>query len=136
MKSIGIEIVDAPLAANVIFGPTGIPGSNYDLADFAWVTLPDPAGFVPTWECGGGANYLNYCNRMATRLLERSNVELDPKKRLAEIAQADALMADDVPAIPLYARPNPLIYKSNIVGMKNNPTQIGFTWNIEQWKWK
>jgi peptide/nickel transport system substrate-binding protein len=136
LKSIGIEIVDAPLAANVIFGPTGIPGSNYDLADFAWVTLPDPAGFVPTWECGGGANYLNYCNRAATKLLERSNVELDPKKRLAEIAQADALMANDVPSIPLYARPNPLIYKSAIAGMKNNPTQIGFTWNIEQWKWK
>jgi peptide/nickel transport system substrate-binding protein len=136
LKSIGIEIVDAPLPANVVFGPTGIPGSNYDLADFAWVTIPDPAGFVPTWECGGLSNYLNYCNRKASKLLEASNTELDPQKRAADFAQADVLMANDLPSIPLYARPNPLIYKSNILGMKNNPTLIGFTWNIEQWKWK
>src|SRR5262249_53706709 len=56
LKSIGIEIVDAALPANVVFGPTGIPSANYDLADFAWVTAADPAGFVPTWGCGGEAN--------------------------------------------------------------------------------
>ena len=49
--------------ANVVFGPTGIPSGNYDLADFAWVTSPDPAGFVPIWGCGGESNYMNYCNR-------------------------------------------------------------------------
>ena len=67
LKDIGIEIVDASLPANVVFGPTGIPSSNYDLANFAWVTSPDPAGFVPTWGCGGESNYLQYCNRAATR---------------------------------------------------------------------
>ena len=46
LKSIGIEIVDAALPANVVFGPTGIPSANYDLANFAWVTAADPAGFV------------------------------------------------------------------------------------------
>src|SRR6202008_1058559 len=80
LKDLGIEIVDAALPANVVFGPTGIPSGNYDLADFAWVTLPDPAGFVPTWGCGGESNYLNYCNRAATRLMEASNSELNPVK--------------------------------------------------------
>jgi peptide/nickel transport system substrate-binding protein len=136
LKSIGIEIVDASLPANVVFGPTGIPGSNYDLADFAWVTAADPAGFVPTWGCGGEANYLNYCNRKATRLLEASNSELDPAKRSVLFQQADAMMANDVPSIPLYARPNPLVWKSAVVGMKNNPSNVGFTWNMEEWGWK
>jgi peptide/nickel transport system substrate-binding protein len=136
MKSIGIDIVETPLAANVVFGPTGFPSGNYDLANFAWVTLPDPAGFVPTWSCGGLQNYLNYCNRAATKLLDQSNVELDPVKRAKLFQQADALMAKDVPSIPLYSRPNPLIYKSSIIGMKNNPSNVGFTWNVEEWKWK
>jgi peptide/nickel transport system substrate-binding protein len=136
MKSIGIEIDDAALPANVVFGPTGIPSSNYDLANFAWVTAPDPAGFVTTWSCGGLQNYLNYCNRKATALLAASQSELDPTKRAADFAQADALMAKDVPSIPMYSRPNPLIYKSSIVGMKNNPSNVGFAWNIEAWKWK
>jgi peptide/nickel transport system substrate-binding protein len=136
MKSIGIEIVDAALPANVVFGPTGIPSSNYDLANFAWVTSPDPAGFVPTWGCGGESNYLLYCNRAATRLMEASNSELDPAKRAALFAQADSLMANDVPSIPLYSRPNPLIFKSAIGGMKNNPANVGFGWNAEEWFWK
>jgi len=136
MKSIGIEIVDAALPANVVFGPTGIPSANYDLAGFAWVTAADPAGFVPTWGCGGESNYLTYCNRTATKLLEASNSELDPVKRAKLFQQADVLMANDVPSIPLYARPNPLIYKSDVLGMKNNPSNIGFSWNMEEWHWK
>ena len=136
LKTIGIEIVDASLPANVVFGPTGIPGSNYDLADFAWVTAADPAGFVPTWGCGGEANYLQYCNRKATRLLEASNSELDPAKRATLFQQADAMMANDVPSIPLYARPNPLVWKSAVTGMKNNPSNVGFSWNMEEWGWK
>jgi peptide/nickel transport system substrate-binding protein len=136
MKNIGIEIVDAALPANVVFGPTGIPSSNYDLANFAWVTSPDPAGFVPTWGCGGESNYLQYCNRAATRLMEASNSELDPAKRQGLFAQADKLMANDVPTIPMYSRPNPLVWKSAIGGMKNNPASVGFGWNAEEWFWK
>ena len=136
MKNIGIEIVDASLPANVIFGPTGIPESNYDLADFAWVTAADPAGFVSTWGCGGQANYLNYCNRKATKLLDESSSQLDPSKRARLFQRADALMANDVPSIPLYARPNPLVWRSAVTGMKNNPSNVGFTWNMEEWGWK
>jgi peptide/nickel transport system substrate-binding protein len=136
LKSIGIEVVDAALPANVVFGPTGIPSGNYDLANFAWVTSPDPSGFVPTWGCGGESNYLNYCNRAATRLMEQSNSELNPAKRAALFARADALMSVDVPSIPLYSRPNPLVYKSAVSGMKNNPSNIGFGWNAEEWFWK
>src|SRR5580765_4580222 len=73
LKDVGIEIVDAPLPANVFFGPTGIPSSNYDLANFGWVTSPDPGPYVPIWGCGGESNYLGYCNRTATRLMEASN---------------------------------------------------------------
>jgi len=136
LKSIGIDIVDAALPANVVFGPTGIPSSNYDLAGFAWVTTADPAGFVPIWGCGGLTNYLTYCNRAATKLLDKSNSELDPEKRALLFQQADKMMANDVPSIPLYARPNPLVWKSSVLGMKNNPSNIGFTWNIEDWGWK
>ena len=124
------------LPANVVFGPTGIPSSNYDLANFAWVTSPDPAGFVPTWGCGGESNYMQYCNRAATRMLEASNSELNPGKRAALFQKADALFANDIPTIPMYSRPNPLIWKSGIVGMKNNASLTGFAWNAQDWHWK
>jgi peptide/nickel transport system substrate-binding protein len=136
LRSIGIEILAGPKPANVVFGPTGIPSGDYDLANFAWVTSPDPSAYVPTWSCGGASNYLNYCNREATKLLEASNSELDPVKRRKEFQQADALMANDVPTIPMYSRPNPLIWKSDLLGMKNNASLAGFGWNMEEWRWK
>jgi peptide/nickel transport system substrate-binding protein len=136
LRAIGIRVTDNSLPANVVFGPTGIPSGNYDLANFAWVTSADPSGFVPTWGCGGESNYLNYCNRAATKLLEASDSQLDPKKRASLFQQADAKFANDVPSIPLYSRPNPLIWKTGLLGMKNNPSLIGFAWNAEEWHWK
>jgi peptide/nickel transport system substrate-binding protein len=136
LKDIGIEIVDSPLPANVAFGPTGIPSGNYDLANFSWITSPDPAVYVPIWGCDGESNFLGYCNRAATRLMERSNSELDPRKRAALFAKADALMANDVPTIPLYSRPNALAWKSGLTGIENNASFTGFAWNTEQWRWK
>jgi peptide/nickel transport system substrate-binding protein len=136
LRSIGIKVDNSPLPANVIFGPNGIPSGNYDLADFAWVTSPDPAGYVPIWGCGGEANYLQYCNRKATKLLEQSDSTLDPKKRMSLFRQADKLFANDVPTVPLYSRPNPLVWKSSLLGLKNNASLTGFAWNLEQWHWK
>ncbi len=135
LKSIGIDVVDAALPANVIFGPTGIPSGNYDLADFAWVTSSDPSAFVPTWGCGGLSNYLHYCNPAATKLLVASNTELNAARRMKEFQRADALLAADVPSIPLYSRPSPLIWKSGVLGMRNNPSLTGFSWNMEDWNW-
>jgi hypothetical protein len=34
----------------------------------------------------------------------------------------------------LSTRPNPLIYKSDVLGMKNNPSNVGFGRNAEEWK--
>ena len=136
LKNIGIEIVDAPLPAKVVFGTTGIPSSNYDLANFAWITAADPAAFAPIWGCAGESNYLQYCNRTATQLLDGTTTELDPKKRAALFQRVDALLAKDLPSIPLYSRPDPLIWRSGIAGMNNNPSRTGFAWNMEQWRWK
>ena len=35
--------------------------------------------------------------------------------------------------IPLFQKPTQLGYKGTIGGVKDNPTQDGFTWNIEDW---
>jgi peptide/nickel transport system substrate-binding protein len=136
LKAIGIQIVSSPLPGNVLFTSGGLPSGNYDLADFAWTTSPDPSGFVPVWSCAGASNFLGYCNRVATNILTETSLTPDPVKRRALFERADALFAKDVPTIPLYSQPSPLVTKSGLVGLKNNPSPTGFTWNIEQWRWK
>jgi hypothetical protein len=45
-------------------------------------------------------------------------------------------MAATVPTIPLYQRPAPLAFKTDLLGVKNNPGTNGATWNIQDWHWK
>ena len=72
-----------------------------------------------------------------TALFAAGDQELDPTKRLADYENADKLMANDIPAVPLYAQPSILVYKKGITGMQNsnNPSTSGPTWNVEQWGW-
>jgi peptide/nickel transport system substrate-binding protein len=135
MKQIGVDIVEAPLAANVVFGPTGIPGGNFDIAEFAEITSGDPGDWYDVWRCGGASNYTGYCSKKASALMSAGNAELNPTQRTKDFQAADKLMSAGVPVFPFYQRPTPLIYKSGIKGMVNNPGTAGPFWNIEDWKW-
>jgi peptide/nickel transport system substrate-binding protein len=136
LKAIGIQIVNAPLPANAIFGSGGLPAGSWDLAEFAWVTSADPGDFIPVWGCGGTLNFLGYCNRLATNLLDESGRTPSPARRRALFDRADALFAHDIPSIPLYSQPSPLIRKSSLAGPVNNPSPTGFAWNIQLWHWR
>jgi len=136
MKSVGIQVNDHPVPANVIFGSTGLPSGNYDVAEFAEITTGDPGDWYDSWRCQGAGNWTGYCSKKVDSLLKAGNAELDPAKRQADFQQADAIMSDTVPVFPLYQRPTPLVYKSNLLGMVNNPADVGPFWNIQDWHWK
>ena len=136
LKSIGIKIVAVPRAANVFFGQY-VSQSDYDIVDFAWVSPDgDPSGYAAIWSCGGDSNYLGYCSKKASDLMAKGQGESNPTKRAALWNAADKIIAAAVPTIPLYQRPNPLAYKSDLLGVSNNPATISATWNIEDWHWK
>jgi len=135
MKQIGIDINLAPLAANVVFGNSGIPGGNYDLAEFAFVTTGDPGDLYDSWRCGGDGNYQGICSRKASTLMENGNKELNPSLRAKDFQAADKFFAALAAPFPMYQRPVPLVYKSGIKGMVNNPGTAGPFWNIEDWHW-
>jgi len=135
LAQIGVKIVPNPVPTSTLFGNNGAPAGNYDLTEFAWGGAVDPGGFIAIWGCGGGENWLHYCSQPATKQLQKTLTQLNVKKRNAEFVAADKIMSNDVPAIPLYALPSLLVYKKSIGGMTDNPA-AGFTWKIENWKWK
>ena len=99
-------------------------------------TLGDPSDFYDSWRCQGAGNWTGFCSHKVDTLLKAGSGELNPAKRAADFQAADKLMSATVPVFPLYQRPNPLIYKSSLLGMVNNPSNVGPTWNIEFWHWK
>jgi peptide/nickel transport system substrate-binding protein len=135
MKSIGIQVNDKPLPPNVIFGSSGLPSGQYDIAEFAEITSGDPGDWTSLWGCKADGNWTGYCSAKVDKLFTAGDGELDPTKRAADFQAADALLSNTVPVFPLYQRPAPLIYKSSLLGMVNNPTTYGPFWNIEDWHW-
>ena len=73
-----------PRAANVVFGPSGLPGGDFDIAEFAWrhrrVTR---AGFVPTRGAAAASR--------TTRLLQQQGRRADADRRTRSSTRRSAL---------------------------------------------
>ncbi len=133
LKGVGIEVENEFGDAAVVFGNKGLTGGNYDLFMFAWVGSPDPGGSVEIHKCGGSQNFQNYCNEEVTKLLEESDTIVDPADRAEVMNEADELMAQDLPILPLYQKPTFYAYTTELQGAEDNPTNEGPTWNSEDW---
>jgi peptide/nickel transport system substrate-binding protein len=83
--------------------------------------------------CEGGQNYNGYCNEDVTDLLQKTNTLLDEQARADTYNEADALMADDLPVLPLYQKPTFFAWNESIQGPEDNPTNAGPTWNAGEW---
>ena len=143
LRELALEILQAQAkSAGIEFRPDSQPSrlffpriaeKKFDLALYAWVGTGDPAGWIDIYGCGGESNWKNYCNRKVTSLLRKSDASLVPKTRASLVNQADAIMATDVPVIPLYQKPTYFVFKTKLRGLVDNPTLQGPTWNTEFW---
>jgi len=128
----GIEFRNGFVPAGTLFG-SKLPAHDFDLAMFTYLVTVDPHYNVSTLSCGNPGNYTEYCNRAATRLLARSDRELNDTKRLALIKAVGKIVANDIPLIPLFQRPTYLVYKTSVKGMVDNASSQGPSFNAENW---
>jgi peptide/nickel transport system substrate-binding protein len=134
LKSIGIELNARFQVAGTLFGTT-LPSSDWDLIMFTYVGTPSsPISAKDIWACGGDQNYMGYCNRTASKLMNRVAVTLDEveRARLWNLAESK-YMAKDIPSVPVYARPVFVIRKNTVKGPVVNPTTEGSPWNVSAW---
>jgi peptide/nickel transport system substrate-binding protein len=137
LKDIGIEITPD---ATPQFNSTNVPAGDYDLAIYAWVGTPDiVSGTSNIYECRndtsnlGQQNTTGWCNAAATKALEQASNTFDLKVQASLVNKAIAQMANDLNTIPLYQRPTALVYRNQVHGLKENPTNEGPVWNVGTW---
>jgi peptide/nickel transport system substrate-binding protein len=133
LKSVGIELVPRFQPAGLLFGTT-LPSSDWDLMLFTWVE--SPSSKITTkdkFSCGGEINYGNYCNRRATALLDKTATTLDEATRTKLLNQAEAIMAKDVPSVPMFVRPVFTIASKKMKGLTTPTTLEGSPWNASTW---
>jgi peptide/nickel transport system substrate-binding protein len=134
LKSVGIELVPRFQVGGTLFGTT-LPSQDWDLIMFTWVGSPaTPITIKDLYGCGGDQNYMGYCNRKFSNIMNTVSTTLESPKR-AQLLNASELkhMVKDIPSIPMYARPVFVIRKSTVNGPVVNPTNEGSPWNANVW---
>ena len=134
LKSVGIELVPRFQVGGTMFGTT-LPSEDWDLMLFTWVGSPaTPITIKDLYGCGGDQNNMNYCNRKFSNILNQVSTTLEASQRAKMLNDAELkYMVNDIPSIPVYARPVFVIRNKKVAGPVVNPTNEGSPWNITGW---
>src|SRR5215217_1680475 len=136
LKDIGITITIKNTSADTFFGQW-TPQGKFEMGEWAWFANPDPTSttlFSANQIPPKGQNYYRYKNDKVTSLWEESDKTVDESKRVDQIKQAQDLMVEDMPLIPMYQRPVYYAFTDNLSGPEANPSLAGPFWNIGEWK--
>jgi peptide/nickel transport system substrate-binding protein len=144
LMAIGIKLNPTYHDASSFFG-TFLPAAHFDIGEYGWTFgSADPSNWDSIYQCFnapknlGGSNYKRFCNAKVDKLIKKGDSNFgSPASRIAQYQQVAKILADQVAVIPLYAPPTIFVYKKALKGAanSNNPTDLGPTWNIENWHW-
>ena len=102
------------------------------MAIFAYLTTGDPSDWSDLYTCGGSGDYGGYCNPLVDNGFATVATDTDPGQRATDANAVDALLASDVAAIPMWARPDLLAYSTKVNGLVDNPFLGGGPfWNAQ-----
>lgn len=139
------------LEDNALFLGSTLLDGEWDVGEWTWQGSPGLSGLVsihdvfdPETPPPFGSNFYRWgsedssviddaTERFAV-LRDEMNATVDEPELVRLIHEAEAILADNLVIIPLYAYPvAAAVWEDEITGFRHNPTEAGFTWNIEFW---
>ncbi len=98
---------------------------NFLIARHGWTgDYSDPMTFLDMWVTNGGNNDAGYSNTEYDKLINAAKRELDPAKRMSLLHQAEDVLMNDMPIIPVYYYTNVICEKEYVKGVRKSP--LGF----------
>ncbi len=93
-----------------------------DLVRFGWsADIVDPDAFAVLFESGNPQNTLGYASAAYDERLATSRTRDDDALRMALLAEAEAVLLDDVPVIPLFFRVSKRLVAPDLLGVTATP---------------
>jgi len=80
-----------------------------------------------------GRNIYYYVNDELTELLYASDQTVDRAERARLLFEAQEILAEEIPVIPLYNRTIVRAFPDTLENAKPNPTNAGLFWNVHEW---
>ena len=111
---------------------------QYDIARRSWIgDYLDPNTFLGVMVTNDGNNRTGWSNARYDRLLRDAASEVDPVKRLAMLSQAEAILLDESPVIPVYhytinSMVKPYVHGIYPTALDTNP--LKHVWIDHDWK--
>ena len=116
----------------------GLTGLQYDIARRSWLgDYLDPNTFLACWITGDGNNRSGWSNRRYDGLIRQAAREIDPVLRFAILREAEALLLDEGPTIPVYHYSTNELVKPYVHGIYQNPLDVhplNYVWIDRDWR--
>jgi len=110
---------------------------QYDVARRSWIgDYLDPFTFLGMMQSNDGNNRTGWKSREYDALLSESSRELDPAKRFAIMARAEAMVLDEAPVIPIYHYSTSELVKPYVRGLYSTPLDthpLKYVWIDRSW---
>lgn len=140
-KSVGVELTIKNEPARVFFGDTNTHRKFPAMAMYAWTSYPEQtpkstlhSSQIPTEKNGwSGQNFPGYVNPKMDALIEKLEVEFNPKKRIALAHEITKLYTDEVPVIPLYYRAEIAVRPVELLNFRISGSQFSDSGEAENW---
>jgi peptide/nickel transport system substrate-binding protein len=121
LRRAGISVTPAP------------DGTVWDLRVTTVDASSGPVATADRWRCDGAANTQAYCNSTFDSLLDQARGTPDGTERSGVLAEADLVLAEDRPTLPLYAPPRMLVHTTQMRGPRVHAYAAGPLWNVADW---
>lgn len=129
-QTLGIQ-VDLGNEEWAVFQTSRING-DYQIARHGWIAdYNDPMTFLDMWLAGEGSgvwanNDAHYNNPAYDKLVNDAKVEKDAAKRTQMLHDAEALLMNDLPVLPIYFYTNIVCYKDYVKDVRKSA--LGFVY--------
>ena len=136
----GFDVTLENIPAGDFFGQR-LPAGDFQVGLYAQVLTALSPGTCNLWcskniptDANGnsGQNWTRTNIPAVDPLLDKVDTDLDQDSRAATNKQADAIIAENVPAIPLDPLPNILIWSDKVLGPVSDNPVLGPWWNLNQ----
>ena len=97
---------------------------DFQLSRAGWVAdFEDPMTMIDLWLTGASNNNPGYSNEKFDELINSAKTATDEKQRDKDLLEAEKILMEDLPIMPIYFTSMPYTVKPNIKGVFNTKTE-------------
>ena len=97
---------------------------DYHISRAGWIgDFMDPMTMLDLWWSGSSFNDVNYDNPEYDKLVLETKTTMDQKLRMDNFREAEKILMEDMPILPVYFYTQPYVQKSNVKGIVKVPVR-------------